>query len=133
MECSNAIEINRTPTFALSLLQYSHLYCRVPRSHLPPHIFAVANSAYQSMLHEGRDQCCVVSGESGAGKTEASNILVQQFMKLGQAETRTLEEKILKVGDAWVIYWLVICRQLHSIWRYQNSGNFHNYIKYLSF
>ena len=36
-------------------------------------------------------------GESGAGKTEASNILVQQFMKLGRAETRVLEEKILKV------------------------------------
>ena len=39
---------------------------------------------------------CAV-GESGAGKTEASNILVQQFMKLGRAETRVLEEKILKV------------------------------------
>ena len=37
------------------------------------------------------------AGESGAGKTEASNILVQQFMKLGRAETRALEEKILKV------------------------------------
>ena len=49
------------------------------------------------MLQEGRNQCCVVSGESGAGKTEASNILVQQFMKLGQAEDRTLEEMILKV------------------------------------
>ena len=39
----------------------------------------------------------MVSGESGAGKTEASNILVQQFMKLGRAATRSLEEKILKV------------------------------------
>ena len=37
------------------------------------------------------------TGDSGAGKTEASNILVQQFMKLGRAETRALEEKILKV------------------------------------
>lgn len=40
------------------------------------------------------------SGESGAGKTEASNILVQQFMKLGRAETRVLEEKILKVLES---------------------------------
>ena len=37
-------------------------------------------------------------GESGAGKTEASNILVQQFMRLGRAETKVLEEKILKVS-----------------------------------
>ncbi len=50
------------------------------------------------MVHMSRDQCCVVSGESGAGKTEASNILVQQFMKLGCAENHTLEEKILKVN-----------------------------------
>lgn len=56
-------------------------------------------------MQENRDQCCVVSGESGAGKTEASNILVQQFMKLGRAETKSLEEKILKVhvlvGEIW--------------------------------
>ena len=53
------------------------------------------------MVHERRDQCCVVSGESGAGKTEASNILVQQFMKLGRAETKSLEEKILKVCQTY--------------------------------
>ena len=52
-------------------------------------------------MQDNRDQCCVVSGESGAGKTEASNILVQQFMKLGRAETKSLEEKILKVLVWW--------------------------------
>ena len=77
--------------------QYSQLHCSATHGQLPPHIFAVARSAYQAMVQECRDQCCVVSGESGAGKTEASNILVQQFMKLGRAETRSLEEKILKV------------------------------------
>jgi myosin-3 len=68
------------------------------RGQLPPHIFAVAAVAYHDMLQENRDQCCVISGESGAGKTEASNILVQQFMRLGRAETKVLEEKILKVN-----------------------------------
>ena len=50
------------------------------------------------MVHQNHDQCCVVSGESGSGKTEASNILVQQFMKLGRARTHSLEEKILKLN-----------------------------------
>lgn len=50
------------------------------------------------MVHENHDQCCVVSGESGSGKTEASNLLVQQLMKLGHAKTRSLEEKILKLN-----------------------------------
>ena len=50
------------------------------------------------MTREGRNQCCVVSGESGAGKTEASNLLVQHLMRLGRAETKKLEEKILLVN-----------------------------------
>ena len=43
-------------------------------------------------------QSCIISGESGAGKTEASNILVHHFMRLGKAESRSLENKILQVN-----------------------------------
>ena len=43
-------------------------------------------------------QSCIISGESGAGKTEASNILVHHFMRLGKAESRSLEDKILQVN-----------------------------------
>ena len=53
----------------------------------------------------------MVSGESGAGKTEASNLLVQQFMRLGRAKTRSLEEKILKVwpSHAVIHIFITIC------------------------
>ena len=43
-------------------------------------------------------QACIISGESGAGKTEVSNILVHHFMRLGKAESRSLEDKILQVN-----------------------------------
>lgn len=79
-------------------MQHSRQYTQSHHDGLPPHIFAIASRAYFSMVHTGQDQCCVVSGESGSGKTEASNILVQQFMKLGCAKTRSLEEKILKLN-----------------------------------
>lgn len=79
-------------------MQHSQQYTQSHHDSLPPHIFAVASRAYFSMVHNSHDQCCVVSGESGSGKTEASNILVQQFMKLGRAKTRSLEEKILKLN-----------------------------------
>ncbi|KAK3767679.1 hypothetical protein RRG08_022713 [Elysia crispata] len=63
-----------------------------------PHIFAVADHSYQMMMHNRRNQCIVISGESGAGKTESANLLVQQLTQLGKAPNRTLEDRILQMN-----------------------------------
>lgn len=44
---------------------------------LPPHLYAVANQAYYAMKEENTDQCILISGESGAGKTEAAKQILQ--------------------------------------------------------
>ncbi|XP_075055512.1 unconventional myosin-Ia isoform X2 [Mixophyes fleayi] len=41
-----------------------------------PHIYAVADDAYQSLRDRDRDQCILITGESGAGKTEASKLVM---------------------------------------------------------
>uniref|UniRef100_A0A8C1RPK3 non-specific serine/threonine protein kinase n=1 Tax=Cyprinus carpio TaxID=7962 RepID=A0A8C1RPK3_CYPCA len=69
------------------------------RTSNPPHIYAVADIAYQSMVSYNADQCIVISGESGAGKTESAHLLVQQLTVLGKANNRTLQEKILLVNS----------------------------------
>ncbi|KAM8823539.1 myosin-IIIa [Spinachia spinachia] len=79
--------------------QNTKMYIGAKRTANPPHIFAVADIAYQSMVSYNTDQCVVISGESGAGKTESAHLLVQQLTVLGKANNQTLQEKILLVNS----------------------------------
>lgn len=47
------------------------------RYELPPHVYSLADEMYRKMLSERESQCVIISGESGAGKTEASKLIMQ--------------------------------------------------------
>lgn len=44
---------------------------------LPPNIYALSELAYRRLVHQKENQCIIISGESGAGKTEASKLIMQ--------------------------------------------------------
>ncbi|KAJ9182366.1 hypothetical protein P3X46_006369 [Hevea brasiliensis] len=66
---------------------------------LSPHPFAVADSAYRQMITEGISQAILVSGESGAGKTESTKMLMRYLAYMGgrvAAEGRSVEQQVLE-------------------------------------
>uniref|UniRef100_H3A0U5 Myosin IIIA n=1 Tax=Latimeria chalumnae TaxID=7897 RepID=H3A0U5_LATCH len=93
------IAVNPFQKLDLYSPQFTKTYVGAKRTANPPHIFAVADIAYQSMVTYNSDQCIVISGESGAGKTESAHLLVQQLTVLGKANNRTLQEKILQMNN----------------------------------
>ncbi|KAJ0246210.1 Myosin-2 [Hirschfeldia incana] len=60
-----------------------------------PHIYAVADAAYDEMMREGKNQSIIISGESGAGKTETAKYAMQYLAALGGGSSG-VEYEILK-------------------------------------
>merc|ERR1711962_670813 len=80
------------------------------RTEMPPHIFAIVDNAYQNMLSDHDNQSMLITGESGAGKTENTKKVIQYIAKVAGVEkddkapaqagalTGTLDEQIVSAN-----------------------------------
>ena len=66
---------------------------------MPPHVFSTADDAYKDLLKPGKrkNQSIIISGESGAGKTEAVKLIMRYLTRItnSSGEVGSLEERVL--------------------------------------
>ncbi|KAI6675802.1 hypothetical protein NL676_003708 [Syzygium grande] len=86
------------------LIAMMEQYKGAPFGELSPHLFAVADTSYRAMIYEQQSQSILVSGESGAGKTETTKMLMRYLAFVGgrsNSEGRTVEQQSNPVLEAF--------------------------------
>ncbi len=71
-------------------------YIKRTPQHLPPHVYAIADDAYKMLITHGINQSIVISGESGAGKTECTKQALQYLAEIAGAANNNIEQRILQ-------------------------------------
>ncbi len=97
------ISINPYYRYPIYNPKYSSDYQNRKIGDLPPHIFAIADDAYSSMLADKTNQSVIISGESGAGKTESTKFLLHQLMKLSSKLEETSSLELITLGTGPVL------------------------------
>ncbi|KAK9491828.1 P-loop containing nucleoside triphosphate hydrolase protein [Lipomyces doorenjongii] len=62
------------------------------RLEVPPHVFAIAEASYYHMKSYNENQCVIISGESGAGKTEAAKRIMQYIASVSGNSSSSIQE-----------------------------------------
>ncbi|XP_026725163.1 myosin-IB isoform X1 [Trichoplusia ni] len=92
------ISVNPYKNLPIYTEEKTKLYFKKAFFEAPPHVFAIADNAYRSLVYEHREQCILISGESGSGKTEASK-KVLEFIAARTNHLRnveTVKDKLLQ-------------------------------------
>ena len=83
--------VNPYKRYPIYTTRVVRLYMNKRRNEVPPHLFAASDGAYQQMMNQGKDQSMLITGESGAGKTENTKKVITYFAILGATEVKKKE------------------------------------------
>ncbi|XP_055778107.1 unconventional myosin-IXAa-like isoform X7 [Salvelinus fontinalis] len=104
--------------------KYVKMYDNHALGDMEPHIYAVADVAYHAMLQRRRNQCIVISGESGSGKTQSTNFLIHHLTALSQKGFASGVEQII-LGAGPVLEAFGNAKTAHN----DNSSRFGKFIQ----
>ncbi|XP_058509104.1 myosin-16-like [Solea solea] len=71
----------------------AQMYKGKKRNEVPPHLFSVSDNAYHDMMMEHENQSMLITGESGAGKTENTKKVIQYFANVGASGSKASDSK----------------------------------------
>ena len=90
------VSINPYQNLPIYSLSHCRKYADKKIGELPPHIFALADNVFTHVREYGKNQCVIISGESGAGKTEATKLILQFLSSRMIGKHSEIERKILE-------------------------------------
>merc|ERR1711881_232851 len=77
---------------------YTHRVCKIylgkRRNECPPHLWAIAEGAYRNMLQNKKDNAMLITGESGAGKTENTKKVITYLAMVATGSGKKSEKKV---------------------------------------
>ncbi|XP_076765692.1 myosin heavy chain isoform X32 [Xylocopa sonorina] len=92
------VAINPYKRFPVYTQRCAKLYRGKRRNEVPPHIFAISDGAYVNMLTNSENQSMLITGESGAGKTENTKKVIAYFATVG-ASSKKSDDPTQKKGS----------------------------------
>ncbi|CAH4028638.1 unnamed protein product [Pieris brassicae] len=87
------VAINPYKRFPVYTTRCARLYRGKRRSEVPPHIFAISDGAYVNMLTNHENQSMLITGESGAGKTENTKKVIAYFATVGASQKKDASQE----------------------------------------
>ncbi|XP_075992022.1 myosin-VIIa-like [Anticarsia gemmatalis] len=90
---SMLIAINPYEILPIYTMDQINFYQSRSMGEIPPHIFAIGDNSYRELMDTQSNQCIVISGESGAGKTESTKLLLQ-YLAAASGKHAWIEQQI---------------------------------------
>merc|ERR1711899_258940 len=88
------VVVNPYKRYPLYTHRCAKIYLGKRRNECPPHLWAIAETAYRGMLNNTKNQAMLITGESGAGKTENTKKVITYLAMVATGSGKKSEKKV---------------------------------------